>query len=53
VGFSIVTRPILGLFQGQPGAKLWRRTLSEHGHRGEADIKVLELAAAPHGAIEP
>ena len=46
VGFSVVTRPILGLFQGQPGAKLWRRTLSEHGHRGGANIKVLELAAA-------
>lgn len=27
-----VTRHMLGLFHGQPGARLWRRTLSERAH---------------------
>ncbi|MGB5562207.1 MAG: tRNA dihydrouridine(20/20a) synthase DusA [Sedimenticolaceae bacterium] len=28
-----ITRHMLGLFQGQPGARAWRRHLSEHVHR--------------------
>ncbi|WP_052033097.1 tRNA dihydrouridine(20/20a) synthase DusA [Sulfitobacter donghicola] len=30
-----VTRHMLGLFAGRPGARIWRRVLSEGGHRPE------------------
>jgi tRNA-dihydrouridine synthase A len=40
-----MTRHLLGLFHGQPGAKAWRRTLSERAHRPGAGIEVLEAAA--------
>lgn len=36
-----VTRHMLGLFQGLPGARRWRRHLSEHAHRPDADETVL------------
>lgn len=36
-----ITRHLLGLFQGQPGARRWRRHLSEHAHLPGADIKLL------------
>ncbi|MEM9851187.1 MAG: tRNA dihydrouridine(20/20a) synthase DusA [Pseudomonadota bacterium] len=39
-----VTRHMLGLFAGQPGARAWRRHLSEHGHSRGAGISVLEDA---------
>lgn len=39
-----MTRHILGLFQGIPGARAWRRTLSEHAHQREAGVEVLEAA---------
>ena len=39
-----MTRHILGLFHGQPGAKSWRRYLSEHGPRKGADIDVIHSA---------
>jgi tRNA-dihydrouridine synthase A len=39
-----MTRHLLGLFNGQPGARSWRRYLSEHAHRPDAGIGVL-LAA--------
>jgi tRNA-dihydrouridine synthase A len=45
-----MTRHILGLFQGVPGARAWRRHLSEHAHRPGADIEVLRDAAAKTGA---
>ena len=45
VPLHAMTRHMLGLFAGQPGAKLWRRTLSEHG-RGSAGIDVLDAALA-------
>jgi tRNA-dihydrouridine synthase A len=34
IKLSSITRHILGLFQGQPGARSWRRYLSENAHRG-------------------
>lgn len=43
---SAITRHILGLFQGQPGARRWRRTISENAHRSGSDAKLL-LRAAP------
>jgi len=39
-----VTRHMLGLFAGRPGARQWRRVLSEQGHRGGAGLDVLDRA---------
>lgn len=39
-----VTRHMLGLFAGQPGARHWRRVLSEQAHRDGAGPEVLDLA---------
>jgi len=39
-----ITRHILGLFQGRPGAKAWRRHLSEQAHQPGAGIEVLTQA---------
>jgi tRNA-dihydrouridine synthase A len=39
-----ITRHLLGLFAGQPGARAWRRYLSEHAHRPGAGIEVLHAA---------
>ena len=39
-----MTRPILGLFQGIPGARAWRRLLSERAWRHGAGVEVVEAA---------
>jgi tRNA-dihydrouridine synthase A len=39
-----ITRHMLGLFHGQPGARTWRRYISEHAHRDGAGPQVLENA---------
>ncbi|WP_226780636.1 tRNA dihydrouridine(20/20a) synthase DusA [Oceaniglobus trochenteri] len=44
-----ITRHMLGLFAGQPGARAWRRTLSEGAHRKGAGLEVLRAAL---GAVE-
>lgn len=50
-----MTRHMLGLFAGQPGARQWRRTLSEQGVKKGAGLEVLRAAlrsveeAAPAG----
>lgn len=41
---SSITRHLLGLFNGQPGARLWRRTLSEKGPKPGAGLEVLDEA---------
>jgi tRNA-dihydrouridine synthase A len=41
-----ITRHILGLFHGRPGAKKWRRYLSEHAHLPAAGPEVLARALA-------
>ena len=41
-----ITRHILGLFQGVPGARAWRRHLSENAHLPGAGSGVLRAAAA-------
>jgi tRNA-dihydrouridine synthase A len=41
-----ITRHLLGLFQGLPGAKAWRRHLSENAHLSGADLSVLTDALA-------
>ncbi|WP_191621475.1 tRNA dihydrouridine(20/20a) synthase DusA [Marinihelvus fidelis] len=40
------TRHMLGLFGGQPGARAWRRYLSENAHRDDADTGLLDGALA-------
>ncbi|KAA3633769.1 MAG: tRNA dihydrouridine(20/20a) synthase DusA [Proteobacteria bacterium] len=40
-----LTPPLLGLFQGQPGAKAWKRHISENAHRPGAGLDVLRDAA--------
>lgn len=39
-----ITRHVLGLFQGQPGARAWRRHLSQNAHHKGADCSTV-LAA--------
>jgi tRNA-dihydrouridine synthase A len=39
-----ITRHMLGLFAGQPGARAWRRTLSEGAARKDAGVKLLDEA---------
>ncbi|MEZ5461327.1 tRNA dihydrouridine(20/20a) synthase DusA [Dokdonella sp.] len=39
-----ISRHLLGLFQGLPGARAWRRYLSENAHRADADFSVIEHA---------
>lgn len=41
-----ITRHILGLFNGQPGARLFRRVLSEKAPRRTSGVEVLEEALA-------
>jgi tRNA-dihydrouridine synthase A len=41
-----VTRHMLGLFAGQPGARLWRRILSQGAHRPGAGIELIREAEA-------
>ncbi|WP_321490740.1 tRNA dihydrouridine(20/20a) synthase DusA [uncultured Hyphomonas sp.] len=44
VGLHGMTRHMLGLFNGQPGARHWRRTLSERAPRAGAGLEVLDAA---------
>ncbi|MEM9571298.1 MAG: tRNA dihydrouridine(20/20a) synthase DusA [Pseudomonadota bacterium] len=44
VRLSSITRHMLGLFNGMPGARQWRRTLSEKGPKPGAGIAVLDEA---------
>ena len=41
-----VSRHVLGLFQGLPGAKRWRRHISENAHLDSAGTRLLEDALA-------
>ena len=46
VALKHMSKHILGLFQGQPSAKRFRRYISENAHKPDAGIEVLETAAA-------
>ena len=52
VSLNSISRHMLGLFAGQPGARAWRRYISEHAHRPGAGSEVLvnALNAMPHAA---
>ncbi len=39
-----ITRHMLGLFAGQPGARAWRRSLSENAFKENAGVEVIEAA---------
>ncbi|MBL0162821.1 MAG: tRNA dihydrouridine(20/20a) synthase DusA [Xanthomonadales bacterium] len=39
-----ISRHMLGLFQGLPGARSWRRHLSENAHQGDAGMSVIDDA---------
>lgn len=39
-----MTRHMLGLFHGQPGARAWRRHLSEHAPKSGAGLEVIDTA---------
>ena len=41
-----ITRHMLGLFQGKPGARGWRRVLSENASRDGAGLDVIDRALA-------
>ncbi len=51
VRLNSITRHILGLFHGEYGAKLWRRYLSQHAFKSDADEKIvldaLQLTQSP------
>lgn len=49
-----MTRHMLGLYAGQPGARAWRRYISEHAHRKGAgsDVLVGALAALQDSTVE-
>ena len=41
-----ISRHLLGLFQGLPGARIWRRYLSENGFRDDDNTQLLQQALA-------
>lgn len=47
-----VTRHMLGLFAGQPGARAWRQILSQEGTRPGAGLETFEHALAQVGGSE-
>jgi tRNA-dihydrouridine synthase A len=44
IKLSSITRHILGLYQGQPGARKWRRYISEHAHKPKAEVNIIQEA---------
>ncbi|MDT8406792.1 MAG: tRNA dihydrouridine(20/20a) synthase DusA [Methylococcales bacterium] len=42
---STLIKPLFSLYHGQPGGRRFRRWLSEHGHRRDAGLDVLQEAA--------
>ena len=46
VPLKSITRHMMGLFHGLPGAKLWRRTLSENSLLSSSRSDLLRRAAA-------
>jgi tRNA-dihydrouridine synthase A len=47
-----VSRHILGLFQRMPGAKRWRRYISENAHLDQANARLLEEALSHMQAVQ-
>lgn len=53
--FSAVVRPMIGLFQGVPGARAWRRALSQEAHRpgGGPEVVAAALKRLPRDPSSP
>ena len=47
-----ITRHMLGLYAGQPGARSWRRYISEHAHEKGAGSEVLVAALAAMPSVD-
>ena len=50
-GLHAVTRHMLGIFHGRPGARAWRRMLSEEAHLPGAGPELVERALAEVAAL--
>jgi len=48
-----ISRHVLGLFQGLPGAKRWRRHISQHAHRDDSNDRLLLQALAAMRPQQP
>lgn len=48
-----ISRHVLGLYQGMPGAKRWRRYISQHAHLDDANDRLLLQALAAMRAERP
>ncbi|HEX8568607.1 MAG TPA: tRNA dihydrouridine(20/20a) synthase DusA [Caulobacteraceae bacterium] len=55
VHLAAMTRHMLGLFHGRPGARQWRRILTEQGVKPAAGVEVIEraLAAISQASSQP
>jgi tRNA-dihydrouridine synthase A len=53
VPLNALTRHMLGLFNGRPGARLFRRHLSENATRKGAGVQTLCDALSYIGRVEP
>lgn len=57
VKLSSMTRHILGLYQGRPGARIWRRFLSENAHKqgagAETVLAALDSVREVQETVEP
>jgi tRNA-dihydrouridine synthase A len=49
---NAITRHMLGAFQGLPGARAWRRLLSEQAHRPGAGPELVDRALAEVGSAQ-
>ena len=47
-----MTRHMLGLFHGRPGARAWRRILTVEGVKPNAGLEVVEAALAAVSALK-
>jgi tRNA-dihydrouridine synthase A len=52
VRLNHITRHVLGLYQGQPGARQFRRIISEEAHKPGAGIDVLKRALVALNTID-
>ena len=48
-----ITRHMLGLFSGKPGARMWRRVLSEGAHKPGAGTELVLQALSHVSGLEP
>lgn len=53
VPLTLLTKHLLGLWQGQPGARRWRRFLSERAPAAGASPDLLRAALVAAGACDP